>query len=112
MGDAEAGLDERIESLDPLGGAGVLESTVHDAVVEGANHLRRIRGERVEGTAPHFYPVAIPLGVEALAIENLDDARVRLVLIGTAFVRLARPDRALPRPATVGDPATTYRVFT
>ena len=50
-------------------------------MVEGADHLRRLLGERVERAAPHLDSVVVLLGREALAIEKLDDGRVRLGLL-------------------------------
>jgi len=50
-------------------------------VVERADHLRRLLGERVERTASHLDPVPVALGRESLAVEELDDRRVRLGLL-------------------------------
>src|SRR5262245_569883 len=72
---AEARLDERFKPLDRLSRARLVEDTIDDAVMEGADHLRRALRERVEGTAAHLELVALLLRCEPFPIEEVGEAR-------------------------------------
>lgn len=49
--------------------------------MERADHLRCLLRKRVERAAAHLDPVVVARGREALAVEKLDDRRVRLGLL-------------------------------